>query len=114
MKTCIICDRFSRDDTAEIPTHSCYKNWTDSAQSMESDIIVSGFRRSLDDHGLIYRYMVGDADSFVFAKVQSQVIYPGRIPVVKVDCVNHAVRGLNSKIYSIVNCTSYLKKHYGI
>lgn len=109
MKTCSICDQVSNQD--DIPDHTCYKNWKDSAQSMEADIIVDGFRRSIDDHGLIYRYMVGDADSSVFARIQSQVVYPGRIPVEKIDCVNHAVRGLNSKLYHIMNTTSFLKNH---
>lgn len=78
IKTCVICDRISNHE-ASPSDHHCYKNRNDSSQAMEADIIVDGFRRSLMDHGLIYRYMVGDADSS--AKVQSQVVYPGRIPV---------------------------------
>lgn len=116
IKTCVICDKYEgtcNDEDADghtAPPHTCYKNWTDSSQSMEADIIVEGFRRSLEDHGLIYRYLVGDADSSVYAKVQSQVVYPGRLPVEKIDCVNHAVRGLNAKIYSITNSTGYAKE----
>jgi hypothetical protein len=108
VRSCVICDKVN--DEEEIPFHTCFKNWNDSAQAMESDIILEGFRRSLDDHGLMYRYMVGDADSSVYAKIQSQVLYPGRIPVEKIDCINHAVRGLNSKLYSIINCTTYSKE----
>lgn len=78
---------------------------------MEADIIVEGFRRSVADHGLIYKYMIGDADSSVFAQVQSKVVYPGRVPVEKQDCINHAVRGLNSKIYSILHNTAFEKRH---
>ncbi|OXA41635.1 hypothetical protein Fcan01_23885 [Folsomia candida] len=85
IKTCVICDRISNHE-ASPSDHHCYKNRNDSSQAMEADIIVDGFRRSLMDHGLIYRYM-------------------------KIDCVNHAVRGLNSKLYNIINCTSYLKQH---
>lgn len=117
IKTCVICDKYADPATEDqnishnpAPPHTCYKNWTDSSQSMEADIIVEGFRKSLPDHGLIYRYLVGDADSSVYAKIQSQVVYPGRLPVEKIDCINHAVRGLNSKLYSIVNSTGYAKE----
>lgn len=81
---------------------------------MESDIIVEGFRRSIDDHGLIYRYFIADADSSVYSKIQTNVAYPGKMAVEKIDCLNHGVRGLNSTIYGIIKNTAYAKAHRDI
>jgi hypothetical protein len=108
MKNCTICDK-SPSSGENAVEHDCFKNWTASSQSMEPDILVEGFRRSLFDHNLVYRYVVADADSSVYSKLQTNVVYPGRIPIEKVDCKNHGVRGLNSKIYSIIHNTAYAK-----
>jgi hypothetical protein len=109
VKTCVVCDK-KREEEEEIPEHVCFKNWSQSSQAMEADVIVEGFRKSLEDHGLIYKYLIGDADSSVFSKIQMQIVYPGRTPVEKVDCVNHGVRGLNSKLFAITNNTAFDKQ----
>jgi len=90
--------------------HICHKNWDLSAQAMESNIITEGFREVFDKHQLIFKYVVGDADSSVYAKIQQTVSYPGRIIVEKIDCANHAVRGLNSRIHRILKNTAFVKK----
>lgn len=108
MKNCSICDRRPSPDS-QLPEHHCYRNWTQSSQSMEADILVEGFRRSMQDHQLVYRYVVADADTSVYSQLQSKIIYPGRMPIEKIDCKNHAVRGLNSKLYTQVNTTSNAK-----
>lgn len=136
-KTCVICDKYKnsqsssnsqtaladsdeeeespgtsdgQDESSALPEHNCYKNFSGSSQSMEADILVEGFKCSLQQHGLIYKYLVGDADSSVYARIQKEVIYPGRTPIEKHDCVNHAVRGLNSKLYHLIDNTAYSKR----
>jgi hypothetical protein len=74
--------------------HECHKNWNDTAQSMEANIIEAGFQESLTKHGLVYRFVIGDADSSVFACLQANVNYPNRLQIQKVDCVNHALEDL--------------------
>lgn len=44
-----------------------------------------------------------------FAKVMRSTAY-SKVPILKIDCSNHAVRGLNSKIFSITNNTSHAKE----
>ena len=116
MKTCLQCSRNKNKETPaedqdqDTLAHDCSKNWTLSSQAMEAAIIVAGFQKSLQDHGLIYRYVVGDADSSVFKRIQTEVHYLGRLSVEKIDCKNHAVRGINSKLYHIVGSGPYAKK----
>lgn len=81
---------------------------------MEADIIVAGFRKSLSDHGLIYKYVVGDADSSVFFKIKSTIHYPGGIEVQKIDCVNHGLRCLNTKLHGISKMTTLDKRERDI
>ena len=56
-KYCYTCSRANRLKT-KIPTHFCFKNWDNSSSSIEQDVIVQGFLCSLEQHGLIYEYMV--------------------------------------------------------
>jgi len=55
---------------------------------MEQDIIVEGFRQSLVQHGLIYKYYIGDGNSSVYARIVKKVSY-GR-DVIKLECTNYA------------------------
>jgi len=103
IKTCKMCS------TSPGKTHKCYKNHSGSAHSMESSIILEGFRECFEKYSLIFRYMVGDADSSVFSNIQTNMNYPNRIPVEKIDCCNHAVRGLNSKVHAILKGSGYSK-----
>lgn len=101
VKTCTACETNVPSD------HTCLKNWTASSQSMETDIIVKGFLESYEKYGLIYKYVVADADSSVYSSILAAVRYPERILVEKVDCVNHAVRGVNTKLYGLISNTAY-------
>jgi hypothetical protein len=94
-------------ETSPITQHECFRNWSGSPQSMEADIIVNGFMESYEKHGILYKFMVGDADSSVFSRVQAEIKYPGRTLIEKVDCANHAVKGLNKKIFEVKKDTRY-------
>ena len=54
----------------DIPiAHKCYKNWDGFSTSMESDIILEGFRTSVDRLGLIFDTIVSDGDSSSISKM---------------------------------------------
>ncbi|KAJ8884156.1 hypothetical protein PR048_016013 [Dryococelus australis] len=50
---CCICDRASSKGESK-NSHVCYKNWNKLSAAMEADIIVEGFRNSIDMHNLKY------------------------------------------------------------
>lgn len=75
MKLCSICDRSKKGSKDEnrsdtVPEHGYYCNYTGISQVIEADLIVKGFQRNFIDHDIIYRYLVVDANSSVFSKVQ--------------------------------------------
>ena len=53
---------------------------------MDANIIVEGFQRSLERHGLIYEKFVGDGDSSVYAQIMGRVSYGGIVK--KYECAN--------------------------
>ncbi|KAH8022336.1 hypothetical protein HPB51_023389 [Rhipicephalus microplus] len=61
-KLCSTCEHYSRTGKGK-KDHVCYKNWNQSSGAMESDIIVEGFQRSVEMHGVEYRTFIGDGDS---------------------------------------------------
>ena len=57
-KYCSICATFQRREKTP-PPHKCYLNWKDSSTSMEADIIVEGFKSSMDMYGMKYHQFIG-------------------------------------------------------
>ena len=57
-RLCYICSQ-AQTKNIEPKVHECYKNWNDSAQSMESDIIVEGFLQAETKHGVRYMRLIG-------------------------------------------------------
>ncbi len=97
ISTCSVCDR-KRSTSTPTPKHKCYKNWTGSATSMESDIILEGFRNSIKMYNLVYYRFIGDGDSSVYSKVAK--VYSG-MEVQKIECMNHMVENLTSRLIEI-------------
>lgn len=85
----------------------CYKNWTSTSTSMESDIIVDGFKKSLEMHGVIFKRLVGDGDSSVYNKIMENKPY-GNLLVEKVECKNHLLRNFSKKIKDACGKNIYL------
>lgn len=84
-KFCAMCLVNSSQD------HLCFKNWSSTSTSMESDIILEGFKRSIEMHGIVYSHLVGDGDSSVFKKLQEEKPY-GNFAIQKIECSNHLLR----------------------
>jgi len=56
---CYIC---KAKRAGESPAHQCFMNFDGSASAMEADIIMDGFKRSLQMHNLRYKTYLGDFD----------------------------------------------------
>ena len=110
-KYCSICS-IAQHKNSPVPSHKCYKNWNASSCSMESDIIVEGFRLSESTHGLRYMWMIGDGDSSVHHSIITSVSY-GRY-VQKVECSNHAVKCYRSGLEKLAKENPTFKGRNGL
>ncbi|XP_053391945.1 uncharacterized protein LOC128554669 [Mercenaria mercenaria] len=89
-KQCVICNKAeSENKTPKL--HNCYKNWNESSQAMEADIILCGFLEAESSHGLRYTRIIADGDSSVYAQLQENVPVWGR-DIVKMECANHTCK----------------------
>jgi hypothetical protein len=78
-------------------SHLCFKNWDGSSSAMESDIILEGYKLSMEMHGVKYAFLVGDGDSSVYKKILESKPY-GTFMVQKIECANHLLRNYVSKL----------------
>lgn len=102
-KYCIICARAQSKDTSP-KKHKCFKNWDQSASSMEADIIVEGFNSSVEMHGVRFKEFIADGDSSVFSEITKRVDY-GR-QVRKWECTNHVLKNYTKHLYKVKSNTS--------
>ena len=68
---------------------------------MECDIIVEGFCKSEEQHGLRYTNFIGDGDSAVFSTLKREVKKYG-FAITKEECANHAVKCFRSALENLV------------
>ena len=66
--------------------HDCYKNWGSPSSSMETDILVQGFKEVEMKYGL-YTTFTGDGDSSVHASLVTEVPGWGHT-IHKIACVH--------------------------
>ena len=71
--------------------HDCYKNWDGPSSSMETDLILEGFKITESKYGLRYTKFVGDGDSTVHPTLIAEVPGWGHA-IHKVECANHATK----------------------
>ena len=81
-------------------SHECYKNWSGLSSSMESDIILEGFCKAEQQHGLRYINFIGDGDSSVHTMLISGVSGWGHA-ISKQECANHAVKCYRSSLENL-------------
>jgi hypothetical protein len=67
-KLCYICNRAATQNQEPVK-HECFKNWEQSSQSMESDIILEGFQVCEKKYGVRYMQMIAVGDSSVYATI---------------------------------------------
>ena len=66
-----MCTQYERSGK-DVPPHDCQKNWDGPSSSMETDILLEGFKQA-ELHGLRYTKFIGDGDSSVFPTLVTQV-----------------------------------------
>ncbi|XP_064485416.1 uncharacterized protein LOC135397751 isoform X2 [Ornithodoros turicata] len=71
--------------------HLCFKNWESSSTSTEKDIVVEGFRRSIELHGVKYLQLIADGDSSTYKSILEAAPYQHQV-VQKIGCRNHLLR----------------------
>ena len=59
-KYCAVCNKAGNDTP---PDHTCYLNWKGSLANMEADIIMEGFKKCEEQHGVRF---VSNGDSSVY------------------------------------------------
>lgn len=107
-KYCIICHRSSQLNETARP-HICYKNWNSTSTSMESNIIIEGFKESISMHNLIYNKLIGDGDSSVTKQLSLTKPYGPNIVIQKIECTNHLLRNYINRLRDMTirrKCTS--------
>ena len=77
------------------------KNWDGPSSSMETDILVQGFKEAETKYGLCYTTFTGDGDSSVHANLVTQVPGWGHT-IRKVECANHAVKCYRGALEKLV------------
>ncbi|XP_045763690.1 uncharacterized protein LOC123866281 [Maniola jurtina] len=82
---CCICSR-SIKLNKDVTEHRCFKNWSDSANAMEADIIAEGFAKSVEMHGIKYKNLVGDGDSSIMKKLLLKKPYGSDFTISKIEC----------------------------
>lgn len=101
-KFCSICTR-AENRNKEAASHTCYKNWTESAPAMESAMAVEGFSCSEAMHGVRYLQFIADGDSSCFAKIKENVPYGHKVR--KIECTNHALKNFGKNLRKIKSDT---------
>lgn len=96
-KYCPICSRAASKNIT-VREHNCFRNWKGSSTSKETDIILEGFKQSIEMHKLKYVRLVGDGDSSVYKKISVEKPYGSRVAVKKIECTNHLLRNYCSKL----------------
>ena len=83
-KYCAVCNQSTNGDP---PEHTCYKNWDGSSSAMETDIIVEGFKKCIQQHGIKYTKFIGNGDSSVYS-----ILVSWGYAIEKMECANHVVK----------------------
>ena len=71
--------------------------------SMESDMAVMLFTRSVEQYNLLHTKFVGDGDTNSFRKVFDTNVYDD-YPVQKIECVGHVQKRVSTRLHNLVSC----------
>lgn len=67
---------------------------------MEQAIVVEGFKKSVELHGIKYTKLIADGDSSTYRSIVAAAPY-GNQRVEKIECRNHLLRNYAAKIREI-------------
>lgn len=85
-----------------IESHHCYKNWECSSSEMETDILLEGFQKAEEMHGVRYMRFIGDGDSSVYPTLLNSVTGWGR-DIKKMECANHCCKCYRSSLEKLAS-----------
>ena len=88
--------------------HACFQNWDASSSEMETDIILDGFLKAEQMHGVRYTRFIGDGDSSVFPTLRENIPIWGH-DIQKVKCANHACKCYRSSLEKLVTNNPFYK-----
>ena len=80
----------------------CMMNHEGSPQSMESKGAVILFKRSVETHGLRYKYFIGD-DSKAYNNVVKEAPYGPSFVIVKEECTGHIQKRMGTRLRNVVS-----------
>ena len=87
-------------------THTCIKNHTGSAVSMESKGAINIFSNSVEKYNLKYVHYVGDVGTESFKEVVDAKLYGDFTPQ-KLECVGHVEKRLGTRLRKLRNENKY-------
>ena len=94
---CSICNQHPEQP----PSHTCFQNWNGSSAAMKTDIIVEGFKKCEQQHGIRYTTFIGDGESSVYSSLIEAV--PWGYSITKVECANHSLKCYRSALEKLVH-----------
>ncbi|XP_045455750.1 uncharacterized protein LOC123665502 [Melitaea cinxia] len=110
-KYCLMCARADNKNVAS-KEHACFKNYQGSSSSMETEILLEGFKSSVSMYGLVYKKMIGDGDASTYEKILKAKPYEAQnITVEKIECRNHILRNFCKKMRALKTETKYALAH---
>lgn len=107
---CVRCVRAKNSGTTPRP-HTCTRNYTGPSSEMEWDIILEGFKSSVELYNLRFLKVISDGDSSTYSKLLEHKPYGDR-HIEKIECTNHLHRNFRTNIENAVKgCPRGLNKH---
>ena len=96
-KYCSTCAHADKENKAP-QEHDCYKNWDGPSASMETDIILQGFKEAESRYGLRYTTFIGDGESSLHPNL-----------ITGVPCANHAMKCYRASLERLVEEKTHYK-----
>jgi hypothetical protein len=103
-KYCHICT-IAANEKKPAKKHECNISFSGPSTGMEQTIVVEGLNYIFDKHQVWVKFLIGDGDSSVFARVRERAPFGYKIK--KMECANHMVKCYTSKLYTMVNNVKY-------
>ena len=106
-KYCSVCAQANKENRVS-QEHNCHKNWDGPSSSMETDIIVQGFKEAETKYGLRYTTFIGDGDSSTYLSLIAGVPGWGHA-IKKCECANHAIKCYRGSLEKLVGEKTHYK-----
>lgn len=107
-KYCHIC-KMAQSKNNDVREHKCNANYTGPSSSMETSIVIEGFK-ACEKLGLRFKEYVADGDSSTYKNICELQIYQNpQMDVEKDDCCNHLYRNYRKAFDGLGKATKKFK-----